>query len=349
MSEIGMELLERYIAGKASTEECQRVDAWLREEPRRWVELTALRDALEKQELSDRAVEEAVAEVWARLAAEIGADEEPPTLVGKRRHQPSREFALTGRRRKPLVPLIAALVVLTIGGGLVATVLLRRQSVPAEAMQVATTAPAERATFRLPDGTRVMLGVASTLRYPDVFPADGREVQLEGEAYFDVAHEEGRPFVVRAGGLIAKDLGTQFTVRAYPEDADARVVVREGKVAIRAVSDSIERVVAPGQLGRLGQGRVPTVEPADTGVWFAWTEGRLVFDNIPLREALPQLSRWFGLEFRLADSSMDSVPLTATLRTQPARDVLDNLAASLGMQQRQEGRTVTLYSPDPAR
>jgi transmembrane sensor len=90
------------------------------------------------------------------------------------------------------------------------------------------------------------------------------------------------------------------------------------------------------------------VELADTAAWFAWTEGRLVFDNTPLREALPQLSRWFDLEFRLADSSMGDVPLTATLRTQPTSDVLDNLAASLGMRQRQEGRTVTLYSTNPA-
>ncbi len=348
MSEIGMELLERYLAGKASTEECQRADAWLAEDPRRWAELTALRDALEKQELSDRAVEEAVAEVWARLAPEVGATEEPSALVGRPSRQPSREFAVMGGRRKLLVPLLAALVVLTIGGGLVATLLLR-PSVPAEATRAATTAPGERATFRLSDGTQVMLGVASTMRYPEAFPDDGREVTLEGEAYFDVVHEEGRPFVVRAGGLIAKDLGTQFTIRAYPEEAGARVVVREGKVAIRAVADSIERVVAPGQLGRLGQGRVPTVELADTGAWFAWTEGRLVFDNIPLREALPQLGRWFDLEFRLADSSMERVPLTATLRTQPTPDVLDNLAASLGMRQRQEGRTVTLYSTDPAR
>jgi ferric-dicitrate binding protein FerR (iron transport regulator) len=196
-----------------------------------------------------------------------------------------------------------------------------------------------------------MLGVASTLRYPADFAGGPRGVSLEGEAYFEVVHDERRPFVVRAGELVATDLGTEFTVRAYPEDAGVRVVVREGRVAIRAAGSAAapERVVAPGQLGRLGAGREPAVEPADTAAYFAWTEGRLVFDGTPLRDALPQLSRWFDLEFRLADSTLGDVPLTATLKTQPTPDVLDNLAASLGMRQRRLGRTVTLYSAESGR
>jgi transmembrane sensor len=108
-------------------------------------------------------------------------------------------------------------------------------------------------------------------------------------------------------------------------------------------------VVSPGQLGRLERGSRPVVESADTGALFAWTEGRLVFDRTPLREALPQLGRWFDLEFRLADSSLGGVPLSATLMTQPTPEVLDNLAASLGLRQRREGRTVTLYSDGPER
>jgi ferric-dicitrate binding protein FerR (iron transport regulator) len=235
-----------------------------------------------------------------------------------------------------------------VGGGLVAMLLLRR-SQPIQAMRVATTAPAERATFRLADGTRVILGVASVLRYPQTFPANSRGVQLEGEAYFEVAHEQRRPFIVRAGDLVATDLGTQFTVRAYPDDPAAQVVVREGRVAVRPMlPGKLDQVVAPGELGRLAKGGVLTVERADTAAAFAWTEGRLVFEDTPLREALPQLGRWFDLEFRLADSAMGDIPLTATLRTQPTVEVLDNLAASLGMRRKQLGRTVTLYAADAA-
>lgn len=291
-----------------------------------------------------------MAEVWARLAPEVGGAGEVTPLSARPSHVVRRAFSLPaprGRRKMILGQLATALVVLTVGGWLTATLLLRRGSEPAEAMRVAKTAPAERATFRLPDGTRVMLSVASTLRYPEGFPDGRREVLLEGEAYFDVAHEELRPFIVRAGNLVAKDVGTQFTIRAYPDDAGAQVVVREGRVAIRPTAEGIrEQVLEPGQLGRLREGGVPTVEEADTAAHFAWTEGRLVFDETPLHDALPQLSRWFDLEFRLADSELGDVSLSATLKSQPTSEVLDNLAASLGVRQRRQGRIVTLYSVD---
>jgi transmembrane sensor len=350
MSDIERELLHRYLSGNASAEECERVEAWLAQDPRRWAQLAAEQSAIADVELSEGTVDEAKVEVWSRLAAHIGTEDMVAASRGRSRRA-AREFPLQDRRRK-WVPgqLAAALVMLMVGGGLAATILLRRQPVPA-ALRIATTAPAERATFRLPDGTQVMLGVASIIKYPVAFPDDRREVLLVGEAYFDVVHEHDRGFIVRAGDLIAKDVGTQFTVRAYADDPDARVVVRQGKVAIRAAAaeERSERIVGPGQLGRLGDHQVPTVEQADTAGYFAWTEGRLVLDAVPLKEALPQLGRWFDLEFRLADTTLGSVPLSATLRTSPTPEVLDNLAASLDMRLKRQGRTVTLYSAEKGR
>jgi transmembrane sensor len=348
MSEIGMELLERYLADQVTSEERRRVDAWLAEDPRRWAELTALREALEKRDLDDEAVERAVAEVWARLSSEMGAEGETPIRIDTRGTGRHRRFTVSGEGRKRALALVAA-IALMIGGWYVATLLLRSRPGPDQMPRVAITAPGERATLYLPDGTRVMLGVASTLRHPAEFPAGSREVSLEGEALFDVASDQSRPFVVQAGDLVAQQVGTEFTVRAYSDDAGARVVVREGRVAIRASADSVERIVGPGQLGRLVGGRVPTVEPADTAALFAWTHGMLVFDGTPLREALPQLNRWFDLDFRLADSTLEAVPLTATLRTRPTDDLLESLAASLGMRHRRQGRVVTLYSSDTLR
>ncbi len=351
MSEIDRELLNRYLSGQVSPEEGARVEAWLAEDPKRWTQLTEVRDAIARAALSDNAIERAQEEVWARLETELGGAGGSTGIDPESRpHAPAREFVLSPPRRRLIGrQLAAALLLAAVGGGGLAVLILRsHQTAPAEAMRTATTAPGQPATFRLPDGTQVMLGVASVLRYPVALGKDSREVSLEGEAYFDVIHDGRRPFVVLAGGLVAKDLGTEFTVRAYPEDAGARVVVREGRVAIRAAATSApERVVAPGQVGRLRAGQEPTVEAADTADYFAWTQGRLVLDQVPLREALPQLGRWFDLDFHLADSTLGDVPLSATLKTQPTTDVLNNLAASLGMRQRQVGRTVTLYSADP--
>lgn len=349
MSEIDRELVSRYLTGEVSPEESERVEAWLAEDPDRWALLTEVRDAKGNAELSDSAIERAREEVWTRLEGELG---HTGRLSGKMRGRPNisvPEFALSSQRSWRTGGLLVAALVCAAVAGTSLTVYLLRSHSPArpEAIRIATTAPGQRAKFRLPDGTQVMLGVASELRYPAALASGSREMSLKGEAYFAVIHDERRPFIVHAGGLVAKDLGTEFTVRAYPEDVSARVVVREGRVAIRGASQTVPgRVVAPGQLGRVGVGHEVTIEPADTAEYFAWTEGRLILDRVPLREALPQLGRWFDLDFRLADSTLGEVPLSAMLKTQPTTDVLNNLAASLGLRQRQVGRIVTLYSPE---
>jgi transmembrane sensor len=343
------ELVERYLAGHASPAECERVEAWLAEDPDRWAQLSELLEAASSAALSKAAIDEAKADVWARLASQLGW---PPDSQARRAAmRPPRELPVGSRPWLTTWRLVAAALVAVIAGSALGALLIRRHGLPPRvAVQLAATSRGQRAEFRLPDGSRVMLGVASTLRYPRDFPAGSREVALDGEAYFEVVHDPQRSFLVHAGDLVARDVGTQFMVRVYPEDAGARIVVREGRVAIRAAAGkAAERVVAPGQLGRLGPSREPTIESADTATWFGWTEGRLVFDGTPLREALPQLSRWFDLEFRLADTALAEVPLTATLKTQPTMDVLNNLAASLGMRQRRVGQIVTLYSTEPDR
>jgi len=135
-------------------------------------------------------------------------------------------------------------------------------------------------------------------------------------------------------------------VRAYPEDAGARVVVRSGEVAVRATrspdASLQEQVVRPGQLARLEPSGVPRIERADTAAYFAWTQGTLVFDGTPLREALPQLSRWYNLEFRLADTSLGGIPLSGRLDQTLTQARLDLLAGSLGLEQVRHGDVVTL-------
>lgn len=337
MTGIGWELLDRYLARQCSAAERELVERWMAASPanRRYVE--GLVHVLGSNDVSVSA--ERKGELWSALDAARAGKMVPPLW----------------RRRWPAAPAMAVAAVVVIAAAVAGRALFlsgefswRRHAKPVP-MRVVTTPRGQRATFQLPDGSRVMLDVASTLRHPVTFGGGAREVVLEGEAYFEVTHDERHPFTVRAGDVIAKDLGTEFIVRAYPEDRHARVVVRAGKVALRAAAAPDSALVSggvlqPGQLGRLAPDGTPIIEPVDTAAYFAWTAGRLVFDGVPLRDALPQLNRWFDLEFRLADSSLGDVPLTATLKTQPTPDVLDLVARSLGMRQTRNGRTVTFHS-----
>jgi transmembrane sensor len=351
MSEIDRDLLNRYLSGDVSPEESDRVEAWLAEDPDRWGELARLRDMAQDSALGGRAIEQAREEVWARLRGDLSGEVElGPIEGGQRSRPPAREFALSAPRRWISGgQLAAALFIAATAGAALAAWHRTQQAAPAP-MRVATTAPGQRATFRLPDGTRVMMGVASTLRYPAESGRSAREVSVEGEAYFEVVHDERRPFVVRAGDLVAKDIGTAFTARAYPEDAGARVVVREGRVDVRPVrGGALATTVAPGQQANLALDGTVKLAAADTAAVFAWMTGRLVLKGVRLREALPDLARWFNLDFRLADSGLGDIPLTVSLASRPSPSTLSSLAAALGLEQTQHDRTVTLRAARPPR
>lgn len=343
MSEMDWELLDRYLSGEASPDERERIEAWLSEDPEHWAQLSALREAIAKAALSETAIQEAKAEVWARLEREVGRPGEASAGARERRGPDrARDFAPSSRRPwLTAAQLAAALFLALLGGSVIGVLLFRwRPPAPVESMRTAQTTPGQRAMFRLPDGTQVVLGVASTLRYPAAFGNGSRDVKLEGQAYFEVAHDQRRPFVVRAADLVAQDLGTEFTVRAYPEDAGAQVVVREGRVAIRAAARAAgapERVVAPGQLGRLGGGGEPIVEQADTAAWFAWTEGRLVFSNTPLREAVKQIERWRDVEIRLASPDIGERQFTTSFGNESTTAILEVIGTGLGLEVLQTG------------
>jgi transmembrane sensor len=137
-------------------------------------------------------------------------------------------------------------------------------------------------------------------------------------------------------------------VRAYPDDAGGRVVVREGRVDVRAVQGTRTTVVAPGQEGRVAIDGALALTTADTTAAFAWLTGRLVLKSVPLRDALSDLGRWFDLEFRLADSRLGDIPLTVSLTSQPTPAMLRTLAAALGLELTQQDRIVTLRVARPA-
>ncbi len=328
MSGMYWELLDRFLADECTAEEREEVERWMEQAPGHRRRITLLASA------SASAPAHPKTEVWTAIETELRPQLKTLSLQSGRQQSLSR---------------VAALLLL-LGAAALAVNALRSSGPGLElsgpATRVAVTPPGQRASFSLADGTRVMLGVASTLRHPVAFGPAAREVHLQGEAYFDVVYDNERPFLVRAGGLVAEDLGTQFVVRAYAEDGHGRVVVRKGRVMLRAASldSTASQVLLPGQLGRLESSGRPVVEQVDTSAYFAWTEGRLVFIDVPLQQALPQLGRWYDLDFHLADSGLGSIALTATLKNQPTADALHLLATALGLRQERNGRTVTFSS-----
>jgi len=178
------------------------------------------------------------------------------------------------------------------------------------AMTEVTTPRGQRAVVLLPDGSRVTLSVASRLWYPRNFGVDSRVVRLDGEAYFEVVHDEARPFRVRAGAGEFEDVGTAFVVRAYggSEGTAARVVVAEGAVLARRIADPNEHVVLTAtELARVDGGGITHESGVSVARYIAWMHGDLTFDDATLSTVAEELSRWYDIDVH-AD------PMVATRR-----------------------------------
>ena len=327
MSAVTWEMLDRFLAEQSNRAEQALVECWVADRPERSLHLAFLKQAVAQTRPDTRVSR--------------------PRVLGEQ-HPPAVGAGLSSGRT-----VLSAALVLMVGGVMWlehARIDRDRLSTPT-GLRVAYAPAGQRASFRLSDDTRVILGVASTLRYPPAIDNSTRTVELEGEAYFDVTRPGKRPFVVRTRGVEAISLGTEFVVKAYAEDAAPLVVVRRGRVELRAATADPSRgqpVIEAGQQGRLtAEGKI-FVGPADTSALFAWTQGWLVFDSLPLRDAALAISRWYDLDVRLADTSLGSIPLTATFRNQPTDEVLALLATSLGIRQVRRGRIVT-FGPAPAR
>lgn len=198
-----------------------------------------------------------------------------------------------------------------------------------------STDRSQRAGVQLSDGTNVNLSVDSRLRMPDVFARDVREVELIGEAYFDVAHSPDRPFIIRSGNAVIRVLGTDFGVRAYPEEDLIKVVVKSGSVAVSSNSGSDESsvVLKPGQLARVSSetSKIDTewVDPDD---YLGWISGKLSFNQSTLEEVIGQLERWYDLEVILEDKSILDRRLTAVIDSRSLLNVMNVISLSVDLQ-----------------
>ncbi|MCA2989403.1 FecR domain-containing protein [Gemmatimonas sp.] len=325
-------LLDRYLAGDLPLAERARVERWLEAHPR---DAQLLREAPRAALGAAQAANTDAA--WRALSARLEAASQDDLAARRSR-------AARGAPRGTLAPWMrrvtgaAAALVIALGG--VATWQATRGG--------SIAAPLGRdVTAQLPDGSRVTLAAGSRLRWGGRFGRGARDVALEGEGYFDVVHDEARPFRVRTRNAVAQDVGTRFVVRAWPELPEVDVAVEEGVVALMdTLRPPMEQatLLHAGQRGRLRESGV--VVTSDVASALAWMRGELVFDESPLTEVLPAIGRRFDVSVT-ADAALAGRRLTARFAAQSLDDVLTALRLSLGVRVERSGRTVHLTPEAP--
>ncbi|MBX3254482.1 MAG: FecR domain-containing protein [Chitinophagaceae bacterium] len=171
----------------------------------------------------------------------------------------------------------------------------------------------KRQVIHLPDGSTVTLNAAARLNYPPVFSDKSRDVYLEGEAFFDVRHIEGRPFYVHAGQITVKVLGTAFNIKAIPAGKTVEVTVTRGKVQVLSDTAALGVLTASQQMS-VPDGKIKdaVIKIVDTQNVMSWKPAEFFLNDVTLKEVALSIEEWYGMKMRFVNERLADCRVTAT-------------------------------------
>ena len=344
-------LLDRYIAGECSAFEIRRVHGWMTARP-------AMGDVVQqlRTEQTDRAGFRGDVEAdWARVKERLEQRRTLGPQAARTNQSPTydrgatspaattRAFAtVTTPRWKPwhtLASVSLGVIAVLLVGWYIPTASPGAHEIRTNATYV--TGNGERANITLPDGSGVLLNVASWLEVPEDYLSGNHTLRLTGEALFTIQHHAGAPLTVRAGQTTARVLGTSFAMRHYTMDSLTTVAVRDGKVSVQALAYS-SIIVSQGRLVEVGAHRPPHERAADAGQ-FSFANGVLTLNDVPFSQAVIELSRWNNADIRLGDSSLARRRMAGQFPAGSVSDVSTILQWTYNLRVVRKGRVYTLF------
>ena len=183
--------------------------------------------------------------------------------------------------------------------------------------------------YELPDHSIVWLNSGSSLRYPTVFKKNNRDVELKGEAYFEVEADRERPFYVNTpNGLSVYVYGTKFNVTAYEDNNYIEAVLEKGKVNVITPNQETFVLVPGEQLFYDKQTQKSQKNEVDVYGKIAWKDGKLIFRNASLEDIFKRLERHFNVDIQFNNQQGKEYKYRATFRTETLSQILDYLAKS---------------------
>jgi transmembrane sensor len=193
----------------------------------------------------------------------------------------------------------------------------------------------------LADGTKVFLNAVSSIKYPTQFNGNQRMVELEGEAYFEVAKNKNKPFIVKSSNQAIEVLGTHFNVHAYNNESVVKTTLLEGSVAVTYKNQ--KAILKPGQQSNVSNNSNKiAIREVDTEAAIAWKNGRFKFDNADLKTVMKQLERWYGINVEYRGDVSDVRFNGGTFRNKNLSEVLKVLELS-NIKFKVEGKTIVVY------
>jgi transmembrane sensor len=200
------------------------------------------------------------------------------------------------------------------------------KKMPAQArLKTESTPLQKRRMVNLPDGSTVILNGNSTLNFEASFNTNGRrEVYLVGEAYFDIKHDPGHPFIVHTGKLRTTVLGTAFDIRAFPDDKDIVVTVKRGKVKVGDAQRTYDVILKDEQIVYHKNADQHMKAPVNANAVVAWKNEDIYFDDVTMQDLAAQLQERFSVTIDFASDKIRGCRLSGTfLKSQNLKQILD--------------------------
>ena len=320
------EQITKYLAGEASVEEKQKLLTWI-----------ALTPENERHFLEFKKVFDLSQQHYAQ-----GAGQHPVDIDHEWNHF-VRQINKEKGKTIPLQPLhsktwlrIAAAVLLLVTSGLVLNYFIFRNS-------DTVIQSADVHTVSLPDGSQVILNSHSQLSYPDNFAVVNRTVTLKGEAFFEVAPDANKPFIISVNGATVQVVGTSFNVQGYDDRAAIEVTVQTGVVKFAVPEMKQEVKLVAGQRGMYSKGNQQLTSTANEDVNFlSWNTRNLVFVNKDLQAVIETLNKTYEADIIIASEIPSSCLVTVTFDHQTLDAVLHVLETTLNLTYRKTGNRIEI-------
>ncbi len=315
------DLLSKYLSGNASDEEVRQLEKWVLADPANQAQFKAYKEAWMLSGIEKNSQNIEVEVEWAATAAQLFPEAKRIDLAAKKQHRGS--FFLK------IAAAIALLAVVSIW-------VFRSTGVGGNTEVLAQDKVIEQ---KLPDGTRVSLNQFASLSYDTQMEGPTRKVTLQGDAFFEVAHDAEHPFIISTQGSEIKVLGTSFYIDSRAEQKVIQVIVKSGSVAFKAGGKQV--ILEANEVGIYQKtlDRLIKKENEDPN-FMGWKNNRLAFDESDLGEVVFVLNRHFHSRIELEKSDLRSCKITAAFKDKTLDSIIRILEKTLDISARKEGERI---------
>ncbi len=311
-------LIHKNLSGDISPKEQQELNAWLQESTDHQVIADHIRQTWKWSANFNTEVDLDLEADFAQLQKKVSADAKPKPQVATERTLP---------KRNNWWAMAAGLLFLVVGG-----FVFRQFFQGQPEIKIASTTAGQTIDLQLADGTRISLNENSSLHYPTAFKAGERRVELKGEAFFEVAKDPGKTFIVSSPNSEVRVLGTVFSVEDYDQSDFVTVAVQEGKVQLQGKGKRDQLILTAKEQGLYQKGKNLLVKKQNQSLNNqAWHTQRLVYKGETLTEVLEDLNDLFKVQIQLENPALAECPFSGTFNKQSIEAVLQTISGVFGM------------------